>query len=158
MQSAKTQLKQSNQPLLNIATLTIPASESTCLETPVSTGYTTLRTLIPDIKAVVDFCIPSEWPKPLNRRGPCCGFLALESVLEYGHPERKNIPPARKDKHHYDSSTTHPHSLREIAKQHDLSQFGEIFDANIFTQISNQVDCNNGIDNQLYDDEKTYWE
>lgn len=69
-----------------------------------------------------------EWPETQKQFGSCCGLYALNTGLKRGFPNL-SIPPARKE------GRKGIESLRHIAKQQDVTKFGEIFSVDYFTRI-----------------------
>jgi hypothetical protein len=77
-----------------------------------------------------------------DQRGPCCGLYALQHVYNYwarnGVPECQNAPVvARKGGHQAHVGGGPPtSSLRQYAKQHGLTQIGELLSVDAFCQVA----------------------
>lgn len=105
---------------------------SSCLSKSLFTqhGMVGLKDLIVECDQT-NYWIPAIWPVRKEQRDHCCGLYAMDIGLHHGFG-RSNIltPPARKDK------KDNIISLRQIAKQKELSAFGEIFSIKSFKKLA----------------------
>lgn len=75
--------------------------------------------------------IPVIWPVAKDQRGHTCGLYALETALKYAYG-RSGIatPPARKN------NNSDVVSLRQVAKEENLTSFGELFNVNAIKKLT----------------------
>jgi hypothetical protein len=132
-------------------------SQASCLNLPVSIGYTNLKEILLNLKKpITDYCIPSVWPNmagempfrrvPFLKRQPGSGLFALKSMLDYGHSahdEKKldvSIPAVYVTKKDHAKSG----SLFQLAQKQQLTRRNEIMGVTALGELSKTIGCHQG--------------